>query len=189
MPAPKGNQYALGHGQGRPSSYTQEKADEICELIVSGFSLKAICALEGFPSITTVLRWVEANDDFRRQYARSQSLKMEHLAEELMEISDDGSNDYMEQRRKNGEVFIGHNQDHIQRSRLRVDTRKWLMSKLAPKKYSEKVVLSGDEDSPIKHEHNIDLRALTEDERAALKHIIARLEGDKDEAVPGSGED
>jgi hypothetical protein len=61
-------------------------------------------------------------------------MQMELMATEILDIADDGSNDTYET--DDGEKV---NQDHINRSRLRVDTRKWLMSKLAPKKYGEKV--------------------------------------------------
>lgn len=62
---------------------------------------------------------------------------MEHYADEILEIADDGQNDWMERESKNGEVFEVENHEVLNRSRLRVDARKWLMSKLAPKKYGD----------------------------------------------------
>jgi hypothetical protein len=101
-----------------------------------GESLRAICRSEDMPGRTTVLRWLENNEVFRGQYERAREALIEHWGEEILEISDDGTNDYME-RQKGEDVERVANGEHIQRSRLRVDTRKWLMSKLAPRKYGD----------------------------------------------------
>lgn len=61
------------------------------------------------------------------------------MADELLEIADDGSNDWMEKTVGSGETITVVDHEHVQRSRLRVDTRKWYLSKLAPKRYSEKL--------------------------------------------------
>lgn len=61
-------------------------------------------------------------------------LRCERMAEEIQEISDDGSNDWME---REGITVADH--EHIQRSKLRVDSRKWLLSKMMPKKYGDRV--------------------------------------------------
>jgi hypothetical protein len=67
------------------------------------------------------------------------------MADELLEISDDASNDWMARRAKSGDIESVPDNEAVQRSRLRVDTRKWLMGKLKPKKYGDK----------IQHEHNL----------------------------------
>lgn len=120
---------------GRPSSYSQENADSICDHIASGKSLVSWCQEAGRPSYTSVMRWLEAHESFRESYARARQDQADYLAEEIVQIADDGKNDtYFDED--------GHertNQDVIARSRLRVDARKWYASKLAPKKYGEKV--------------------------------------------------
>ena len=73
---------------------------------------------------------------------------MESWADEITEISDDGSNDWMTVKRGGGEVEV-ENREVVNRSRLRVDTRKWLMSKIAPKKYAERLALTGEEGGPV----------------------------------------
>lgn len=132
-------------GSGRPSEFTQEVADEICARLAAGESLREVCRDENMPDRGTVVRWAQKDETFRGQYAQARERLMERWAEEIIEICDDGSNDYME--RRDGTTVV--NQDHVQRSRLRVDTRKWLMSKLAPRKYGDKVELSGPDGGPL----------------------------------------
>lgn len=70
------------------------------------------------------------------------------MAEDIIEISDEGSNDWMAANDPENAGYRA-NGEHIARSRLRVDTRKWIMSKLAPKKYGEKLEIAGDQESPL----------------------------------------
>lgn len=118
----------------RPSSYTVEQADSICEHIASGKSLVSWCREDGRPNYTTVMRWIQQQPEFRNKYAGAREAQADYLAEEIVQISDDGLNDTYET-----EDGSKTNQDVIARSRLRVDARKWYASKLAPKKYGEKV--------------------------------------------------
>lgn len=105
------------------------------------------------PAKSTVMKWLTLHPEFVDQYARAREAQADHFAEEILEISDDGSNDWMERRNDDGDVVaVVADHEHISRSKLRVDSRKWLMSKLAPKKYGDKVVHSGDDESPMKLE-------------------------------------
>lgn len=89
------------------------------------------------PGMTTVLRWLadEEKPEFRLQYAYAREAQADLLAEEILEIADDGSNDTYEDADGNQRT----DQDVIARSRLRVDARKWLASKMAPKRYGDKI--------------------------------------------------
>lgn len=102
-------------------------------------SLREICRAEGTPDIGTVLDWIDRDPTgFGQQYARARQAQREHIVEEIMEIADDGSNDWMERRREDGsieEVVINH--EHVQRSRLRIDARKWYLGKMEPKRYGD----------------------------------------------------
>jgi hypothetical protein len=121
--------------KGRPTSYSIEIADAICEEIATtDQSLLAICTRKGMPSQSIVYRWLEAHWDFREKYAHERERQADVLASQILEISEDGANDYIQT--EDGEA---PNREHIQRSRLRVDSRKWRASKLAPKKYGDKV--------------------------------------------------
>jgi len=133
----------------RPSRFDQETADAICERLISGESLRSICETEGMPDKATVCRWLAANEPFRDQYARAREMQADILADETLDIADDGRNDWMEKYGKDGEqVGWQVNQEAIGRSRLRLDARRWYASKLAPKKYGDKLAVGGADDLP-----------------------------------------
>lgn len=92
------------------------------------------------PTQTTVFRWL-ADDrfaDFREQYARAREAQAEAIFDEMLDIADDATNDFMERKSEKGEGWE-LNGEHVQRTRLRLDTRKWMAARLAPKKYGDKV--------------------------------------------------
>lgn len=149
---------------GRPSDYTDEIALTICTRLVDGQSLRAICREEGMPDRGTVFRWLETHEGFRSQYARAREAQAETFADELLEISDDASNDWMERNDKDNPGWIA-NGEHINRSRLRVDTRKWVASKLKPKKYGDKLAIGGG-DEPIQVKSHV-----THASAAALQRV------------------
>ena len=124
---------------GRPAIYSDEVATRICGFVAEGYSLRQIGDLPQMPHKRTVKRWLAEKPSFQEQYARAKGEMAEHFAEEILEIADDGSNDWIERELETGNVIKVANHEHIARSRLRVDTRKWLMSKLLPKKYGEKL--------------------------------------------------
>lgn len=134
-----------GHtpGPGRPTKYDPDVAEYVCQEIATGRSLKSVCREEGVPGHSTVLNWVsDDRDGFSDRYAHACQIRLHVLSEELLEISDDGRNDtYLDEE---GQEHT--NYDVIQRSKLRVDTRKWLLSKLKPDKYGrrQKVEHSGE---------------------------------------------
>lgn len=135
---------------GRPSEFTQEKADNICERLSCGESLRSICLDDDMPAQSTVFRWIASNEIFRKQYALSREAQADTIFDEILDIADDGSNDWMEKRDADGAVMgWRENGEAIQRSRLRVDARKWMAGKLRPKVYGDKTILSGDEDNPV----------------------------------------
>ena len=135
---------------GRPTEFSDQVAGEILERIAGGESLRAICEAEHLPTRRTVFRWLAdpARAEFCHQYARAREAQAEHWAEEILEIADDSSRDVKTIERK-GELVEVVDHDVVQRSKLRVDTRKWLLSKLAPRKYGDKVELGSDPNKPI----------------------------------------
>ena len=102
------------------------------------------------PDKSTVLRWLadDSRREFRDHYARAREVQADTLAEETVEIADDSSRDFKTVIRDGVEVQV-FDHEHVQRSRLRVDARKWFASKLAPKKYGDKLELAGDPDAPL----------------------------------------
>ena len=123
---------------GRSTEYTPQTAEFICLRIANGESLRKVCSDPDMPASSTVFKWLGEQKAFSEQYARAREAQMEVMAQEIVDIADDSSEDA--QTDDNGNVR--QNSEFVQRSKLRVDTRKWLMSKLAPKKYGEKVDLN-----------------------------------------------
>lgn len=135
-----------------PSTYTDELAAHICEEIAGGRSVRSICTDEGMPSKTTVMRWLAQNEDFAKLYAAAKAMQAELLADELIEIADDGTNDWMERHGRNGEVTgVMINEEAVQRSKIRVSTRQWMLTRLLPKKYGDKIhqEITGKDGGPV----------------------------------------
>lgn len=119
---------------GRPTKYTDDLANEICDIIATtDRGLVSICK-ELNISPTAVYDWIDKHPEFANKYARARELQADFLADQIIEISDDTSNDSIYTDK--GEI---PNTEWISRSRLRVDARKWKASKLAPKKFGDKV--------------------------------------------------
>lgn len=131
-------------GPGRPSTYTAEKADEILQRLAAGETLRGICRDEHMPPSSTV-RWWVVNDEgpgFAARYACAREMGMDELGDEIVEIADETSKDTVTDAQGNDRA----NTEWISRSKLRVDTRKFLMSKIAAARYGDKldVAVSGD---------------------------------------------
>jgi hypothetical protein len=128
---------------GRPSSFNPELASDICAQLATGKSMRTVCLADEMPAMSTVFKWLSAHSEFAEQYARAKAESADALVEEILDISDDGRNDWMEVHDKDGDC-IGYkvNGEHVQRSKLRVETRKWIAAKLKPKKYGDKLDLN-----------------------------------------------
>jgi hypothetical protein len=118
--------------------YTPELAEEICERIANGETLRQACRLKGINE-STVRKWVLSDiNGFSAHYARARELCLECWADEIVEISDEATNDWMMREGKDGEgTAYSVNGEHVSRSKLRTENRKWLLSKLKPKVYGE----------------------------------------------------
>lgn len=160
---------------GRPSDYTQETADTICERLANGESLRKICQSEEMPSQSMVFRWLAAHASFREQYAHAREAQADAIFDESLDIADDGSNDWMERNDPENPGWQA-NGEHLQRSKLRIDTRKWMAGKLRPKVYGDKVINehSGIDGAPIETRSTLDLSGMTPEEREMLKGMIEK---------------
>lgn len=125
---------------GRPSIYSQELGLKICERLANGESLRAICKGEEFPTKSTVLRWIIDGEhkDFSDQYAKAREVQAEVLADEIIEISDTTKLGIINELGPDGAVIKTREEDMLGHRRLQVDTRKWYLSKVLPKKFGEK---------------------------------------------------
>lgn len=125
---------------GRPTDFNSEIADAICERIAEGESLRTICDDDDMPNRVTVYRWLFKFQEFSNQYAQAREYQAETMADEMKDISDDGSNDWMERIDGDGKnIGWRENGEAIRRSALRIDTRKWIAARLLPKKYGDKI--------------------------------------------------
>lgn len=130
-----------------PMPFDQAVADDICDKLVEGMSLRKITLDAEMPSASTVFKWLRENETFAQQYAHARDAQADTLADEILDIADDGSNDWMGDKEEEGGAV--YNGDAVARSRLRVDARKWISSKLKPKVYGDKTLLGSDPDNPL----------------------------------------
>jgi hypothetical protein len=156
---------------GRPSSFTQKAADQICERLGIGESLRSICRDNAMPSISTVCKWLRDFPEFSQQYARAREVQADTLVDEILDIADDGSNDWME-RREGENTGWKENGEALRRSQLRIDARRRLAGKMRPKKHGDKVIQehSGPDGGPIKTEDLADM-----DRARAVAATFARV--------------
>ncbi len=125
---------------GRPSTYNEEVAAKLCTVIsTSSKGLRRICRENaGFPNVSTIYNWIVSVPAFRAQYARAREFQSQRLFDELLELAD--------RPRMGTVVKIDHNgrkakriADMTDRCRLQIDVRKWVLSKLLPRKYGERI--------------------------------------------------
>lgn len=119
-------------------TWPTEVREVILERIAKGESLRSVARDPGMPAMSTVFKWLSEDKGFSEQYARAKVEGAEAMADEILDIADDGSNDWMERNDKEnpGWVFNG---EAARRSQIRIDARKWLLAKTQPKKYGDKV--------------------------------------------------
>lgn len=103
---------------GRPSTYSDEMADAIVEMLYAGHGLRAIAATPGMPSAITITRWKASNEQFRSLYEAARQFQLEMMAEDILTIADNA-------------------RDFVAEARLRVEARKWLLSKLVRHVYGD----------------------------------------------------
>jgi hypothetical protein len=113
--------------------FSQELFDEICEKIANGESLRKICKDDKMPNLTSVWKWLNNNEELSKQYARAREEQAETFVDEILDIADNNKDDTFID--EDGKLII--NQEVIARSRLRVDSRKWIASKLKPKRFGD----------------------------------------------------
>lgn len=147
---------------GRPTKYTPEMVKKICERVAThDCGLSTLCEMyDDMPAKTNINLWRRNYPEFRVLYAQAKMEQMEFLTEDILEIADNGKNDWMEYNDKNSECAGWRiNGEHIQRSRVRIDTRKWLAAKLVPRMYGEFLKEETKDDmleESLKRKHELD---------------------------------
>lgn len=132
--------------RGRPTTFSKRIADQICQRLANGESLRSIVKDDYMPEQKTVYNWLLDpihEKGFLQQYKEARELQADFLADETLAIADDATNDFMDKEvGDDGETVRVLDHEHVQRSKLRVDTRKWYVSKVAAKKYGDKLDLT-----------------------------------------------
>jgi DNA-directed RNA polymerase subunit F len=129
----------MGREVGRATKYTEDLANKICEILsTTSRSLRSICMEPNMPSHASVYTWLNEKPSFLDKYTRARESQADYMADEILEIADDSSED-TRTIVKDGEIIEVENADYINRCKLRIESRKWVAAKLRPKKYGDKV--------------------------------------------------
>jgi len=140
----------LGAPKGSGSKYTEEIADQICDLVSNGINLRKVCRMEGMPSWRTVYNWVVERPDFASRLTRAREMGYDALAEEALEIS---NTPVMGQKQVMGDKSTYTTvEDMLGHRKLQIETRLKLLACWDPKKYGNKVTMAGDAENPIRLE-------------------------------------
>lgn len=129
---------------GRPSTFSQAVADDICERIALGNSLRSICREDDMPAMSTVFKWLSQQPSFAEQYTHAREAQADAIVDDILDIADDKTLDPNDRR-------------------IRIDSRKWLAGKMRPKKYSDKTLIGSDPDNPLpEHTVKIDVAGIAD---------------------------
>ena len=144
----KGDSEEKPRKRGRPSTYSKEIADHICERIADGVTLRQICRDLGI-KWRTVYEWLETHPDFLAAYARARDIGADAIAEEALEIADTLS--IGEEYEDDGSRVKVRRSDMLGHRKLQVETRLKLLAKWNPKKYGDRVDLhhGGQAENPL----------------------------------------
>lgn len=170
--ATQSNDKPEGYVFGRPTLYTQQLADEICERVANGESIRGICKADTAPAMSSIFKWLNEHKDFSEQYARAREEQAETFADEIVGIADEECTMVRADKHhgaksddEDGNVEVVFDATAVARNRLRVDARKWVAAKLKPKKYGEKV--------EVTQKGTLNLRDITSLTDVELEHIAA----------------
>lgn len=138
----------------RPTIYDPEIAAELLATIATTrHGLAYICDLKDyFPHPATVYRWLLDDKEFCEKYTRAKEDQLQVLEDELLLIADNTELGTMVTIKGDG-TEERKMYDMIEHRKLRIESRKWLMGKLKPKKYGDKTIVSGDETQPLVVRH------------------------------------
>jgi hypothetical protein len=126
-----------------PKPDRKDTIPEIIDWIASGNSLRSICQREGFPPLSTFLRWVSQDEELEKRYAAAMQMRADIHHEEMFDIAADASKDFVDLvDDETGECRKVANPNAIRRAQLEIDVRKWSLSRMNPKKYGDKVDLN-----------------------------------------------
>ena len=127
---------------GRPSIYSIELGEKICENIANGMTLRQVASIKGMPDLSTLFAWIRLHPEFSQQYARATEDRTEAQVIELNEVAEQAIEEAKTNDPKSSNAIV-------QAYKLKADNLKWIMARMKPKKYGDKLELAGDKDNPI----------------------------------------
>lgn len=138
-------------GQAPRTDFSQALFDEICELMAGGESLTSICKRSGMPNKRTVMRWLEKNEALAIQYSEAQNMRADHYFDQIIDLADNCRFGSKKVYKADGGIEIIDG-DMVERSRLQIDARKWVLARMNPKKYGDKFTqeLTGADGGPVR---------------------------------------
>jgi hypothetical protein len=134
---------------GRPSIYSTHIANVICIRISEGESLRRILMEDGMPNQSTVYEWLLKHPDFAEKYTRAREEQADTLADEIIAIADETPEMQPIYDKQGNIVDIKIDSGYVAYQKQRIEARKWTAMKLKPKKYGDKLELSGNAENPL----------------------------------------
>lgn len=124
-----------------PVFYSDELAEEILDSISDArVGIRKLCAANPhWPDAKTIMKWKRSYEDFGKRYARAKQDQIELIVDDIIEIADDKSGDVIIKKDRKGDDYEACDSEFVHRSRVRIDTRKWLAAKLLPRLYGDKI--------------------------------------------------
>lgn len=148
---------------------TPEIVEDILLNVSEGITVAELCRKHGIGR-ATFYDWLTEDQELAGRFARAREVGFDAIAEEAIEIAEDGSNDWIERRREDGSIDEVLNHEHVQRSKLRIETRLKLLAKWDPKRYGEKQLIGSDPENPLPSPIGLDASKLSTE---ALREILA----------------
>ena len=123
---------------GRPEAFDQDLADTICTQLTEGKTLRQICSEKGMPDLAMIRRWIQEKPLFNLHYSRARTEQTRAWADQIISLSDDMSNDYRDVTTVTGKAVRQVDRPHIERVRLQIETRKWIMARVNKAEFGDK---------------------------------------------------
>lgn len=159
---------------GRPTIFTHELGDAMCERIADGESMRSVCRDESMPAKSTVFRWLREMPVFKDQYLVAKLESADSHVDDMIDIADNGTNDWMEKNATDEQKAVYKlNGESVQRSMLRVRTRQWASSRINKTKYGDSKELTHKTDGPI------EIQRSSKDLAKELAFLLAQGANDK----------
>ena len=159
--------------------YSAKIVKKICDMIETGESVSKICRMKGMPEKKSVYRWLAKYPEFMEEYMAAKICGVEALVDQMMDIANDSSMDFKEVNGK--KTFDG---DHVQRSRLRIDTIKWVSTKLVPRLYGDRTQVDVSGEVGVKALSDDQLKMKIVSLQKQMRIEAKALEGDFKDVTP-----